>query len=458
MTTPTAASEAATPAPPAGTPPAPDPDPKAFARALLASILLGIPVAAAAVLFMTVYHDLGVLLWSDLPDELGLDGPPAWYVILVPALAGVLVALALRLPGHGGHSPADGLSFAMPRPKDLPSIVLAAVASLGFGLVLGPEAPLIALGMGLGLVGARLAGTGQVVAPVVALAGAFAALSTLFGGPLASSLLLFEAVAGAGRFPSERIPRILLPGLVAAGVGTLVFTGIGQWDGVHEASLAVPGLAPYGAVQVADIAWGLVIAVVVAPLVLACRGMGSRLRDRLQERWIGLVACGALVGLVAVLFREITDENVELVLFSGQTAIPKVLPIDDAGVLIAIVAAKAIAYMLSLGAGFRGGPVFPAIFLGVTVGVLAGSVLPDAATTPAVVAGVAAATSAGLRLPFTGALLAALLAGSAGKNAIPIAILAAALAWLIALAFDRARERRAAAAPDVAAAAPQPAG
>jgi hypothetical protein len=58
-------------------------------------------------------------------------------------LAGILVALALRfLPGTGGHSPADGFQAgAGPSALiELPGVLLAAVATLSLGVVLGPEA------------------------------------------------------------------------------------------------------------------------------------------------------------------------------------------------------------------------------------------------------------------------------------------------------------------------------
>ena len=44
---------------------------------------------------------------------------------------------------------------------------------------------------------------------------------------------------------------------------------------------------------------------------------------------------------------------------------------DSARIVIVLLAAKALAYAVCLGCGFRGGPVFPAIFLGVAVAMLA---------------------------------------------------------------------------------------
>ena len=93
----------------------------AYLRTLVLAGLLGVPVAAAAVLFQTAVHDLTHLVWDDIPDWLDWSEPAAWYVILVPALAGLLVAAAVRLPGHGGHDPLLGPHMGPMRPVDLGS-------------------------------------------------------------------------------------------------------------------------------------------------------------------------------------------------------------------------------------------------------------------------------------------------------------------------------------------------
>ena len=72
-----------------------------------------------------------------------------------------------------------------------------------------------------------------------------------------------------------------------------------------------------------------------------------------------MVVAGLLVGLLALGFREATDRPVDLVLFSGQNALPAIAGESTGWVLLLVVVAKGLAYSLSLGAGFRGGPVFP---------------------------------------------------------------------------------------------------
>jgi hypothetical protein len=82
-------------------------------------------------------------------------------------------------------------------------------------------------------------GTG---AQLLALAGAFAAIAALFGGPLIAAFLLFEVTAAGGKIPAQQIGRALLPGYVAAGTGAIVFTGVAGWNGLHQANLAIPSL------------------------------------------------------------------------------------------------------------------------------------------------------------------------------------------------------------------------
>jgi hypothetical protein len=60
---------------------------------------------------------------------------------------------------------------------------LASLAGLALGVVLGPEAPLIALGGGLGVLAVRMVRreAPRQVAAVLAAAGSFAAISALLG-------------------------------------------------------------------------------------------------------------------------------------------------------------------------------------------------------------------------------------------------------------------------------------
>lgn len=415
----------------------------AYLRTLVYAALLGVPVAFAAVLFQTLIHEVTNLVWDALPDAVGWSEPAGWYVVLVPAAAGLLVAAACRLPGGGGHGPLEGLSVTAVRPVDLPSILIAALATLGLGLVLGPEAPLIALGLGLGAIAVRAVRVDETDGKLLVPAGAFAAIATLFGGPLIAAFLLFELMAAGGLVPARMMGRVLLPGFVAAGSGALVFTGVGDWPGLTETSLALPPLPVYDTVRIADLAWCLLLSTAVAIVVVAIRHGAHEIAERGQRRPVAtLVGAGLFVGVLAVAFRAVADRPVDLVLFSGQEELPAIVAEGSAGVLALLVLAKGAAYALSLGAGFRGGPIFPALVVGVALSVLAADVLPGLELTPAVATGIAAATAAVMRAPFTAVLLAALLVGSSATDVVPIAILAAAVGWIVATTLPSPEDRR----------------
>lgn len=154
-------------------------------------------------------------------------------------LSGVLTALAIRyLPGNGGHSPAFGLQTGGPLSgRELGGVVLAALATLGLGAVLGPEAPLIAIAGGLAALTVRSTrkDPSPMAITMMTAAGSFAAISTLFGSPVLGAFLIMET-AGIGGIT---LSLIVLPGLLASGFGALVFVGLGSWTGLGTFSLAL---------------------------------------------------------------------------------------------------------------------------------------------------------------------------------------------------------------------------
>jgi H+/Cl- antiporter ClcA len=127
---------------------------RSYVALLVVVSLIGVLVAVAAWLYVEGIYQIQQELFTHLPHALGYhNGPPNCWHLVVLGVAGVLVALAISyLPGDGGHIPAKGLSTDAPAsPKVLPGVILAGLATTGFGLVLGPEGPLIALGAGLAI-------------------------------------------------------------------------------------------------------------------------------------------------------------------------------------------------------------------------------------------------------------------------------------------------------------------
>jgi H+/Cl- antiporter ClcA len=221
---------------------------KSYLALLVLAATIGVPVSAAAYFFLALVSKLQGWVFTSLPKALGFHGEPMWWPVPPLLLAGVLVASTIRyLPGTGGRSPADGFKAGEGPPPaiDLPGIVLAAFTTLSLGVVLGPEGPLVALGSGLGALAVRLVKRDAPprVQSVLAAAGSFAAISTLLGSPLTGAFLLMEA-SGLG---GAMMQLVLVPGLLAAGVGSLMFVGLDAWTGLGTFSLAIPGLPHVGA-------------------------------------------------------------------------------------------------------------------------------------------------------------------------------------------------------------------
>ncbi len=425
-------------------PPSPDlakPDPLALLRSrsyialLVIAAIIGAPVSTAAYFFLALVSKLQGWIFTSLPHGLGFHAEPLWWPIPPLLLAGLLVGLTIRyLPGRGGHSPADGFKAGegAPSPRELPGVVLAAFATLSLGVVLGPEAPLIALGGGLGVIAVRLVKRDAPARTqtVVAAAGSFAAISTLLGSPLTGAFLLMEA-SGLG---GSMLELVLVPGLLAAGVGSLMFVGLDAWTGLGAFSLAIPGLPHVGAPTIAEFGWALAIGVLAVPFGSAIRWLALLLRPHVERRLVLLTpVIGLAVAGLAVAFAAATGKGSSEVLFSGQSALGPFVTHSAGytiGALLLLLVCKGVAYGVSM-SSFRGGPVFPALFLGAAGGV-ALSHLPGLPLVDGVAMGIAAMSVVMLRLPLTSVLLAALLLGSSdGVAVMPLVIVAVVVAFVL---------------------------
>jgi H+/Cl- antiporter ClcA len=402
---------------------------------LVLAALIGLIVSAASWGFLELVHEIQIGVYQDLPGDLGYNTAPWWWELPWLALAGLLTAFAiLRLPGGGGHVPADGLKTGgePTRPLELPSVLLAALATLGLGLVLGPEAPLIALGLGLGLLATRLVkrDAPEQALALMAAAGSFAAISTIFGSPVIGAIVIIEA-AGLG---GAMLPLVLLPGLLAAGIGSLVFVGLGSWSGFSTAAwkLSPFPLAAFGGPGWGNFGWTLLLAVATAVVTFAVMEL-ARLLKRVVEthQFLLTIAAGLAVGGLAIAFNESTGEPANSVLFSGEDAFGALFSSAatiSLSTLALLLVFKGLAWSISLG-NFRGGPTFPALFLGVVAGLLAGH-LPGYSQTPAVAALSGAACVSVLRLPLTAVTIASLLSIHAGLAVTPLIILAVVAAYI----------------------------
>jgi H+/Cl- antiporter ClcA len=412
---------------------------KRFIALLVLASIVGVVVSLVAWGFLELVHWIQQWVFTDIPQDLGYDSAPIWWSLPVLAIAGLVTAFAIvRLPGRGGHIPAEGLNPSPTQPIELPGVILAALASIGLGLVIGPEAPLIAMGGGLGFLAVNLLrrDAPPEVAAVMAASATFAAVSFLFGSPIVAAVLLIEASGLGGR----RLPLMLVPGMLAAGIGSLVWIGVGSITGLSTSDIAIGTLTlpAFPQPDVADFGWTILFAAAIAVVTFVIfRLAHETVRVAEWRPFVALPAIGLVVAGLAIAFSESTDKGVSEVLFSGQDAVGSLVADPGAWSLSALallIAFKGVAYGLSLGS-FRGGPTFPALFLGAAGGLMAAK-LPGFELTPAVAVGVGASVVAVLRLPLSAVVLAVVLTGSSGPGAGPLIIVGVVVAYLVTLALS----------------------
>ncbi len=320
-------------------------------------------------------------LWMDVPGSVFGGRAPWWYLLSLPAVAGLVVAWS-RSRGSDGHNPLFGFSREPVEPGDFPWVLLNILASLAGGLVLGPEMALVAVGSVVGVVLTRGGDTRSITR--ASGLGSLAALAALAVDPLRTGHLDFSAGYSFNWWD-------LLPAALASAV-----------------AVALIALVRVGA-------FGL---------------MRLRGGDR-AIRW-QLALGGLVVGGLALGYQTLTDRPVDLVLTSGEQLIAPMVALGSVGLIALTVVVKLLGYLVSQGMGFRGGPYFPVMFAGAGVGAIAGTLItgsPQAAG----LAGLLATTLFLAKPPWPAVLVLALVVGVAfgGMGMLPAAVLGAAIGKLI---------------------------
>lgn len=388
------------------------------------SLVLGVVVAAVAAGYVWLYHEGIHLVWETLPHELGVDPYTWWLVVAVPTLGGIVVGVVLVLiPGRGGPSPVAGHAIGgSTDPRIAPAATIATIVSLVAGASLGPEAALVTLASAIGgLVAMRLS-LADPPARVLAGAGTAGVLGAIFGTPLAGAMLMLELLTLSGTL----LYAVLIPGLVAAVVGIEVFQEL-----LGEPFLSYQ-LPPVGDLRARDLGYAALIGVggaIVGRLFMAALRATHRRVDRhTLRRPLLLAAAGGLaVGLLGL-------GGDHLTLFSGESSLQTL--IDDRSslglaALAYVLVAKLAATVVSMTTGFRGGQIFPVMFLGAAFGVLVAELTGDVPDGAAIACGMVATTVAVMRVPIAAILIVTFFVGA---DVIPVVVISAVAAYIVS--FD----------------------
>jgi H+/Cl- antiporter ClcA len=360
------------------------------------------------------------LLWTDLPGSLGVDPDSRWWIFAMLTGAGLLVGLVVWLvPGHGGRDSATTELIAPPLPlRVLPSLAVVTVLGLAGGVSLGPENPIIAINTAL-LVALVARLWPRVPTDLVVMLAAAATIGALFGTPVAAALVFTGVVAGFPR-GGPLFDRLFLP-LVSAGAGAMTMDAFGR----PFASMDLPDL---GVPDIGDVGISLAVATVAAGAAL----LGVLAFPHVHRFFHGMRNPVLYVTLGGVFLGVLGAIGGPLTLFKGsQQSFELVQQRADFSTwnLVLIFAVKLVALVIAAAAGFRGGRIFPAVFIGVAAGVAVSAAFPGAPLGLAVASGVLGVVLAVGRDGWIALFVAVAVVGDVGV--LPVLCLAILPAWLL---------------------------
>ncbi|WP_457460501.1 ion channel protein [Streptomyces sp. TE5632] len=408
--------------------------PATRARDLLPTVVPALVVGVAASLLLVgvsrAAEELQGVLWQNLPDALGVGGYSVLWMFVVLVATGIAVGLVVwKVPGHAGPDPATtGLEASVLPPAVLPGLLLATALMLAGGPSLGPENPIIAVNVSLAVLLGTRAFPQAPERGWVALAEA-ATIGALFGTPVAAALVLSEALAGQ-RIKGQLWDSLFAP-LIAAGAGALTVSLVSR----PSFDLHLP---PFGRPGWADLLSSLTVASVGALLgmcaVYAFPYVHGAFR-RLRHPMLMLPAGGVVLGALAALGGHLT-------LFKGLDELA-VLAADpggwSAGQFATMTVVKLAALLVAASCGFRGGRIFPAVFVGTALGLCAHALVPGVHPAVGVSAGVLGVLLAITRQGWVSLFVAALLVASPGVLA--LLCIASLPAWLLVTGRPRMQLR-----------------
>ncbi|EFH6985675.1 ion channel protein [Escherichia coli] len=325
----------------------------------LPAVAIGIASSLILIVVMKIASVLQNLLWQRLPGTLGIAQDSPLWIIGVLTLTGITVGLVIRFSqGHAGPDPAcEPLIGAPVPPSALPGLIVALILGLAGGVSLGPEHPIMTVNIALAVaIGARLLPrVNRMEWTILASAGTIGAL---FGTPVAAALIFSQTLNGSSEVPLW--DRLFAP-LMAAAAGALT-TGI-----FFHPHFSLP-IAHYGQMQMTDILSGAIvaaIAIAAGMVAVWCLPRLHAMMHQMKNPVLVLGIGGFILGILGVMGGPVS-------LFKGLDEMQQMVANQAFSTsdyfLLAVI--KLAALVVAAASGFRGGRIFPAVFVGVALGLM----------------------------------------------------------------------------------------
>ncbi|MCX0106547.1 ion channel protein [Escherichia coli] len=325
----------------------------------LPAVAIGIASSLILIVVMKIASALQNLLWQRLPGTLGIAQDSPLWIIGVLTLTGIAVGLVIRFSqGHAGPDPAcEPLIGAPVPPSALPGLIVALILGLAGGVSLGPEHPIMTVNIALAVaIGARLLPrVNRMEWTILASAGTIGAL---FGTPVAAALIFSQTLNGSSEVPLW--DRLFAP-LMAAAAGALT-TGL-----FFHPHFSLP-IAHYGQMEMTDILSGAIvaaIAIAAGMVAVWCLPRLHSMMHQMKNPVLVLGIGGFILDILGVIGGPVS-------LFKGLDEMQQMVANQAFSTsdyfLLAVI--KLAALVVAAASGFRGGRIFPAVFVGVALGLM----------------------------------------------------------------------------------------
>ncbi len=393
-----------------------------YYRLMLYAALFGAFSSLITAGYITLYNQ-GIKFFGQV--NLSLFNINFWPLVLL-SLAGVSIGLAIKFFGQPGGLGIAQRQYAQTGSinyRSLPSILLQAFIALWSGAAVGPEGPLVFLTGGVGsLVSERLKLKRDDVQVLVysAIAGGFGGF---FGSPVIGAIGAFEYMY----IKELDFYRHLIPGLIAAAVGYGVYFAI-----LHTSYLGIYSFPNFETPRLVDLVLALLVGVIAGVIGIVFKvifGIMNKAFGRLNRRPVGrAIIGGIIIGLIG--------SFLPLTLYSGQNELLQIIHNPAAfgiGILLVMMLLKMLLTSTSFATGFEGGPVFPLLFIGGTLGLALSEILTFIPQGVGVTAGMAGVACAVFPLPLTITLLLGLLGGQ--SDLLPVIAIGAVTGFVVSKAL-----------------------
>lgn len=267
---------------------------------VLTSLLVGIGSGIGAVIFRYLIQGVEWIGYDWVPLVMPWMGKA--YVLLVPAVGGVLVGLlvfhfAREAKGHGVPEVMEAVALKGGRIRPIVAVVksLASALCIGSGGSVGREGPIVQIGSAIGSTVGRFFRLSDNNLRNLVACGAAGGIAATFNAPMAGVVFALEIILG--EFSSTHFSTIIISAVSASVIGQAVF----------GSALAFPVPMEYNLNSVWEFAFYPLLGVLAAVIGFGFVHILYWSEDLFEKRkevpeWFKPALGGALLGMLALVY------------------------------------------------------------------------------------------------------------------------------------------------------------